>query len=281
MELRGATRLLGTGVVISVVALALVESTTALTATLPTGTIEPFSLPAFEIEVTLAPPFESFDSEGALQRWFDELAVGLLAAGLLVFYYVSLALLAVGMAVIVVGLHALLTDDVPLRERFLRSSRDRSVRAVVAVCCLLWLAILNPWVISVLAEVFVVLVVGGSVFAVSVGALLVLYDHRTPARTVLVMYPLGIGAVVLSLVAAGLVSPAFNAHLRAGTTVLAVWLLDNVLAVGGLNDLLRRQFQLEGAGFFLMWLAIDVVVGWVVGGSALAAEHVREHWWTR
>lgn len=276
MELRGATRLVGVGVVIAVVALTLLESTTALTATLPTATIEPFSLPAFEVEVSLAPPFERLGSGEALERWSDELAVGLLAAGLLAFYYVTLALLAVGVAATCAGLRTLVAGEVPLRERLRRSSRDRSVRVALAVCCLLWLAILNPWVVPVLAEVAVVLIVGGSVFAVSVGSLLVLDDRRTPARTVLVIYPLAVGAVLLSLVAAGLASPAFNAHLRAATTVLAVRLLDDVFAVVGLDGPLRRQFQLEGAGFFLLWLAVDVVVGWIVGAVALAAGYVRE-----
>jgi MFS family permease len=276
MGLQGATRLLSVGVVITVVAVTLVESTTTLAGTLPTDPIEPFSLPAFDVDVSLAPPFERLDSEGVLERWFHELAVGLLAAGLLVFYYVTLALLAVGLAATGVGLHALVTDEAPLRERLRRSSRDRSVRAGAVAFCLLWLIILNPWLIPLVAEVAVVLVVGGSVFAASVGSLLAIYDHRTPARTVLVMYPLGLAAVLLSLIAAGLASPAFNAHLRAASTVLAIWLLDNVLAVGGLNALLRRQFQLEGVGFFLMWLAIDVVLGWVVGAAALAVGYVRE-----
>lgn len=276
MGLQGATRLLGAGVVIAVIAVTLMESTVALTQTLPIVPIEPLSLPPFEVEVPLAPPFEHLDSEEALEHWFHQLTVGLLSAALLVFYYVTLALLVAGLAATGVGVYSLLADDAPFRERLRRSSRDRSVRAAVVGCCLLWLVILNPWLIPLLAELAVALVVGGSVFAVSVGSLLAVYDQRTPARTVLVMYPLGIGAVLLSLVAAGLASPAFNAHLRAGSTLLAIWLLDNVLAVGGLNAFLRRQFQLEGVGFFLMWLAIDVVLGWLVGAAALAAGYVRE-----
>ena len=53
------------------------------------------------------------------------------------------------------------------------------------------------------------------------------------------------------------------------------WLLASALAPVGLADFFSRTFELEGAGYLIMWLAISFPIGWVLGLLVTLADVVR------
>ncbi len=72
-------------------------------------------------------------------------------------------------------------------------------------------------------------------------------------------------ALFLPPVVAALYSPALGQIIFPGSEELAIWILDTILVVGGLNELLREQFALEGIGYALMWLGVAIPLGWLLG----------------
>jgi hypothetical protein len=121
-----------------------------------------------------------------------------------------------------------------------------------------------------------VAVVAASLVA-TVAAALAVVCSRVGGRgtTVLLAYPAGVTALFLPPVVAALYSPALAAVVFPGSQSLAVWLLTNVLTVGGLNDLLTARFDLRGLGYVAMWVAISVPLGWLLGFVVSLANVVR------
>lgn len=95
------------------------------------------------------------------------------------------------------------------------------------------------------------------------------------ATSVLLAYPSGMTALFLPPVVAALYSPALGQIIFPGSEQLAIWILDTVLVVGGLNELLREQFALEGIAYALMWFGLAVPLGWLLGLLVTFADLVR------
>lgn len=93
--------------------------------------------------------------------------------------------------------------------------------------------------------------------------------------TVIFAYPFGVAAVVLPPVTAALVSPTLGTLILAESYSLAVWLLDNVLTIRNLNEILRREFDLEHLAYLAMWFALAIPIGWVLGTLVTLANLVR------
>jgi MFS family permease len=123
---------------------------------------------------------------------------------------------------------------------------------------------------------FVAVAVAGTVATVS--AVLALYVSRREGRrsTVLVGYPLGVTAIFLPPVVASLYSPTLAAVVFPRSESLAIWLLDNVLAVGGLAAFIRASFDLQGLAYVGMWFLLAVPVGWALGGLVTLVSGVRQ-----
>lgn len=112
---------------------------------------------------------------------------------------------------------------------------------------------------------FVAVLTAGSV--ATVAAVLALGVSRVAGRrvTVAIGYPLGVTALFLPPVVAALSSPTLASVVFPGSTSLAVWILDNPLAIGGLNTVIRATFELEGLSYVAMWFVLAFPVGWVLG----------------
>lgn len=95
------------------------------------------------------------------------------------------------------------------------------------------------------------------------------------ATSVLLAYPFGMTALFLPPVVAALYSPALGQIIFPGSEELAIWILDNVLVVGGFNEILRDRFALEGIGYALMWFGLAVPLGWLLGLLVTFANIVR------
>jgi len=95
------------------------------------------------------------------------------------------------------------------------------------------------------------------------------------ATSVLVAYPAAMTALFLPPVVAALFEPTLQETIFPWSEELAIRLLDQVLFVGGLNEIIRKQFTLEGTGYVLMWLALSVPLGWGLGILVAFANLIR------
>jgi hypothetical protein len=93
--------------------------------------------------------------------------------------------------------------------------------------------------------------------------------------TLLVTYPFVVAAVFLPPVTAALFSPTLGELILPRSTSLAEWILDNVLFVGNLSTVIRRQFDLSGVAFVAMWSGLAVPVGWGLSLLVVFANAVR------
>jgi hypothetical protein len=124
-------------------------------------------------------------------------------------------------------------------------------------------------------EGFLAVAAAGSVAVVS--TVLALAFGRLGGRltTVFVAYPFGVVAVFLPPVVAALYSPTLASVVFPRSETVAVWLLDGVLAYGGLDTVLRERFELVGFGYVAMWGSLAVPVGWTFGILVTLADLVR------
>jgi len=93
--------------------------------------------------------------------------------------------------------------------------------------------------------------------------------------TVFAAYPAAMTALFLPPVVAAFYSPTLGAVVFDGSETIAIWVLDNVLAVGDLNALVRERFELAGLSYIAMWLGISVPLGWFVGALVALANAAR------
>lgn len=86
--------------------------------------------------------------------------------------------------------------------------------------------------------------------------------------TVLLAYPFGMTTVLLPPVVAALFSPAIGDIVLTGSVPLAEWLLDKVFFVGGFDEYLRTNYDLDqwgGLGYVILWFVVAVPLGWALG----------------
>ena len=111
----------------------------------------------------------------------------------------------------------------------------------------------------------------------TVSATLAVLFARVGSRisTVVLAYPFGVTALFLPPVVAALYSPTLSAVVFPRSETIAVWVLDNVLHVGGINDFLRSNYDLRGLAYAGMWFGLAVPVGWLLGTLVTLADFLR------
>ena len=112
----------------------------------------------------------------------------------------------------------------------------------------------------------------------TLSAVLSRYVSRRKNRvvTIAVGYPLGVTAIFLPPVVASLYSPTLASVVFPSSESLAIWLLNNVLHVGGLAAFIRASFELEGLAYVGMWFVLAVPTGWFLGALVTAVTGVRQ-----
>ncbi|WP_255190862.1 hypothetical protein [Natronobeatus ordinarius] len=93
--------------------------------------------------------------------------------------------------------------------------------------------------------------------------------------TVVLAYPFAMTAIFLPPVVAALVTPSLEPYVLDPSYDLAVWVLDNVLFVGGLNEFLRANYELEGVAYAAMWVGFSFPLGWFLGFLVALANLAR------
>lgn len=124
-------------------------------------------------------------------------------------------------------------------------------------------------------EGFLAVVAASAVATVAAAAAVFFSRIGGRITSVLLAYPSAMTALFLPPVVAALYSPTLGEIIFPNSEELAIWILDTILVVGGLNDLLREQFALEGIGYALMWFGLAIPVGWGLGLLVTFADLVR------
>lgn len=131
------------------------------------------------------------------------------------------------------------------------------------------------YLLPIAFEGLVAVAIAGVVATVS--AVLAQYFTRLPGRrsTVALGYPFGVTAIFLPPAVASLYSPTLASVVFPNSYSLAAWLLDNVLAFGGVAAFIRASFELEGVAYVGMWFVLAVPTGWILGAAVTLANLVR------
>lgn len=158
----------------------------------------------------------------------------------------------------------------------LDSTRTRiGIVGVTLVAILVWGTLTVIAHIRLPFEEFIA-VAAASVVAVVAAALAAVFSKFGGRVTSAVLaYPFAMTAIFLPPVVAALVTPALEPYVLDPSYDFAVWILDNVLHVGGVNEWLRANFQLEGAAYAGMWVGISFPLGWFLGLLVALADLVR------
>ena len=161
-------------------------------------------------------------------------------------------------------------------RRIDRYSASLGFVGVALLSLLVWGALTAVTYLSPIAIEGVVAVAVAGVVA-TISAVLALYFTRREGRawTVALGYPFGVTALFLPPVVAALYSPTLASVVFPRSTSLAIWLLDNVLHVGGLAAFIRASFELEGLAYVGMWFGLAVPTGWALGSLVTLASRVR------
>ena len=112
-------------------------------------------------------------------------------------------------------------------------------------------------------------VLAASVVAVVASALAMTFRAKGGRFvTVALAYPFGMTAILLPPVVAALFSPTVGDVVLTGSVPLAEWMLDRVFFVGGFDEYLSENYDLDqwgGLGYVIMWFVIAVPLGWLLG----------------
>ena len=161
-------------------------------------------------------------------------------------------------------------------RRLDRTSASLGVAGVVGLSLLAWGVLTAATYVSPIAfEGFVAVAIAGVVATAS--AVFALYFTRRGGRasTVALGYPFGVTALFLPPVVAALYSPTLAAFVFPRSESIAIWILDNLLSVGGLAAFIRASYELEGLAYVGMWFGIAVPLGWGLGLLVTYANAVR------
>lgn len=185
---------------------------------------------------------------------------------------------ALGLLAVALGYPLLLFGfGVRFHARRLDSAGTRlGIAGVVVLSILVWggLTVL-AWLRNFDADGLVAVAAAGLVATVALAMAVVFARVGGRGTTVVLAYPSAMTGLFLPPVVAAFYSPALAGVVFPGSQQLAIWLLDTVLAVGGLGGFLRERFVLEGVAYVLMWTGIAVPLGWLLGVLVSLADAVR------
>ena len=178
---------------------------------------------------------------------------------------------------IVAALYPLLLVGFAVRfnaRRFDSATAKLGLIGVVVLTALLWGGLTALARVRLAFDGFVAVGVASAVAVVSAGLAVAFTRLGGRITTVVFGYPFAMNAVFLPPIVAALYDPSLSGVLERSET-LAIFLLDNLLYVYGINDYLRASFSLEGIGVVLMWVGIATPLGWLLGFVVTLADLIR------
>ncbi len=146
---------------------------------------------------------------------------------------------------------------------------------VTAIALVLWGALTAVARVQLETGPFLAIAAASFVATLSTALAAICSKYGGRPLSVALAYPFAMTALFLPPVVAALVTPALEPYVLAPSYDFAVWILDSILFVGGLNEWFRTNFSLEGIGYVLMWLALSFPLGWFFGFLVELANIVR------
>ena len=159
-------------------------------------------------------------------------------------------------------------------SRFDSATTRLGVIGVVVLAAVLWGLLTALARVRLSFDGFVAVGAASVVAVVSAGLAAGFTRLGGRGTTVVFADPFAMNAIFLPPVVAALYDPSLSGVLE-GSEELAIYLLDNILFVGGLNEFLRNNYSLEGIGVVLMWVGIATPLGWLLGCTVTLADLVR------
>ena len=209
--------------------------------------------------MALAYPRKYVGEHSVVENWTPPTTVG--AIGYRIWAAIGLVLLLVLYPLNVVGLAIRY-----YARRLDRTSASLGVAGVVGVSLLAWGLLTAATYVSPIAfEGFVAVAIAGVVATASAVCALFFTRRGGRASTVALGYPFAVTALFLPPVVAALYSPTVAAVVFPRSESLAIWILDNLLSVGGLAAFIRTSFELQGLAYVGMWFGLAVPLGWALG----------------
>ncbi len=161
-------------------------------------------------------------------------------------------------------------------SRINRSAASLGFLGVILLSIIVWGALTAATYFSRISfEGFVAVGAAGGVATLS--AVLALLFTRIGGRitTVVFGYPFAVTAIFLPPVVAALYSPSLAQIVFPRSQTFAIWILDNILDIYGINAILRARFDLVGLAYVGMWFGLAVPIGWILGILVSIANLVR------
>lgn len=155
------------------------------------------------------------------------------------------------------------------------TARRIGIIGVIVLSIVVWGLLTVYAMFQLSTEGFIAVAAAGIVATVSAALAFTFARVGGRGTTVLLAYPFVMNAIFLPPVVAALYSPFLARTILPGSYDLAVWILDNILHVYGINEFLREQYTLEGIAYAGMWFGIAVPIGWVLGILVTLADVVR------
>ena len=159
-------------------------------------------------------------------------------------------------------------------RRFDSATTRLGVLGVVVLTALLWGALTALAHVRLEFDGFLAVGAASAVAVVSAGLAALFSRVGGRGTTVVLAYPFAMNAIFLPPVVAALYDPSLSGVLERSED-LAVFLLDNVLTVYGIESYLRSNFSLEGIAVVAMWVGIATPLGWFLGVVVTLADAVR------
>lgn len=159
-------------------------------------------------------------------------------------------------------------------RRFDTATARLGIVGVVLITALLWGGLTALARVRLEFSGFVAVGAASAVAVVSAGLAAMFTRVGGRGTTVAFAYPFAMNAVFLPPVVAALYDPSLSGVLERSES-LAIFILDTLLYVYGINEYLRANFSLEGIGVVLMWIAIATPLGWFLGLVVTLADLIR------
>lgn len=207
-------------------------------------------------------------THNVLGRWRPETTPGLIAFWL--WYAIGAPLVGIlypfVLAGFVIRFYAVKLDS---------TARRLGIIGVVGVFVIGWGLLTLVALIQLPTDAFIAVLAAAIVAVISAALAFVFARFGGRATTVILAYPFAMTALFLPPVVAALVTPALEPYVLEPSYDFAVWILNNLLAVGDINAYLRENYTLEGVAYAAMWVGIAVPIGWLLGILVTLANVVR------
>ncbi|MEF8863195.1 MAG: hypothetical protein V5A40_15805 [Haloarculaceae archaeon] len=155
-------------------------------------------------------------------------------------------------------------------RRFDSAATRIGVVGVLVLLTLVWgaLSLLARIQFGANADGFYAVVAASVVAVVASGLAMTFRSIGGRVVSVALAYPFGMTAILLPPVVAALFSPDVGGIVLTKSVPLAEWLLDKVFFVGGFDEYLSNNYDLDqwgGLGYVVLWFAVAVPLGWILG----------------